>query len=349
MKVAVALLAAVLAGLAFAGCGGGGAEPGAPSQGATLVLDFQPNAVHSGLYAAAEQGLVAGNDLALEIQEPTGTADGAKLLEAGRADFAILDVNDFGIARRRGLDIVAVAAIVQRPLAAVIAADRGRVSSPADLAGATVGVTGVPSDDAVLRTVLAAGGLSPADVETQTIGFQAAALLASGSVDAATAFWNAEGVELQQQGIPTKEFRVDELGAPRYPELVLAAPGSAVGPGTPTTGSSLCGVLEGLEQGYDLLEQDPNAAVDDLIAAVPEADASSQRAQLAALAAAEAFSQGQGSGATTALNPSAVRAWLRWAESNGVLPRSEAGRDDVLEGFRFDLLGACASGAPVPG
>ena len=115
MKVAVALLAAVLCGLAVAGCGDDGAEPGAPSTGATLVLDFQPNAVHSGLYAAAERGLFADEGLDLEIAEPTGTADGAKLLEAGRADFAILDINDFGIARRRGLDVVAVAAIVQRP------------------------------------------------------------------------------------------------------------------------------------------------------------------------------------------------------------------------------------------
>ena len=67
----------------------------------------------------------------------------------------MLDINDFGIARRRGAQIVAVAAIVQRPLASVIAIDREAVRTPADLAGKTVGVTGVPSDDAVLDTVLA--------------------------------------------------------------------------------------------------------------------------------------------------------------------------------------------------
>src|SRR5215204_6117404 len=50
MNRVAALLAAALAGAALAACGGG-AEPGAP-KGATLVLDFQPNAVHSGIYAA---------------------------------------------------------------------------------------------------------------------------------------------------------------------------------------------------------------------------------------------------------------------------------------------------------
>ena len=119
MRWVAALLAAVLAALAPAGCGDG-AEPGAP-EGATLVLDFQPNAVHAGLYAAKAGGYFADEDLELKIQEPSSSADGAKLLEAGRTDFAILDINDFGIARERGSEIEAVAAIVQRPLAAVIA------------------------------------------------------------------------------------------------------------------------------------------------------------------------------------------------------------------------------------
>jgi NitT/TauT family transport system substrate-binding protein/putative hydroxymethylpyrimidine transport system substrate-binding protein len=40
-------------------------------------------------------------------------------------------------------------------------------------------------------------------------------------VDAVVSFWNAEGVTLRERGVRTREFRVDEFGAPRYPELVL--------------------------------------------------------------------------------------------------------------------------------
>ena len=35
-------------------------------------------------------------------------------------------------------------------------------------------------------------------------------------------FWNAEGVALRERGVRTREFRVEDFGAPRYPELVLA-------------------------------------------------------------------------------------------------------------------------------
>ena len=160
MRQVAALLAAVLGGLALAGCGGG-AEPGVP-KGATLVLDFQPNAVHSGIYAAKANGYFDEADVDLTIREPSSTADSAKLLESGRADLAVMDINDFGIARERGLDLVAIAPIVQRPLASVIAANRNEIRTPADLAGKTIGVTGVPSDDAVLDTVLPPAASTPA-------------------------------------------------------------------------------------------------------------------------------------------------------------------------------------------
>ena len=84
-----------------------------------------------------------------------------------------------------------------------------------------MGVTGLPSDDAVLDSVVSADGGDPKQVHRVTIGFNAVASLAAGRIDAATAFWNAEGVTLQRQGVPIRVFRVDDYGAPRYPELVL--------------------------------------------------------------------------------------------------------------------------------
>src|SRR3954471_7836807 len=258
MRRVAALLAAALLTSALLGCGGGGAEPGAP-EGATLVLDFQPNAVHSGIYAAQANGDFKDEGIDLHIQEPSSTADSAKLLEAGRADFAVMDINDFGIARERGLDLVAIAAIVQRPLASVIARDRTEIRTPADLAGKTIGVTGVPSDDAVLDSVLRSGGVDPSDVHRVTIGFNAVADLAAGKVDAATAFWNAEGVELRQRGIPIREFRVDQFGAPRWPELVIATSADRlVNERCPS--DEVCGFIRALDRGYDALGRDPEAA-----------------------------------------------------------------------------------------
>jgi len=310
MKRVAALLAAALLVTALIGCGGGGAEPGAP-EGATLVLDFQPNAVHSGIYAAQANGYFENEGMDLHIQEPSSTADSAKLLETGRADFAVMDINDFGIARERGLDVFAIAAIVQCPLASVITRDPTEIRTPADLAGKTIGVTGVPSDDAVLDTVLRAGGVDPSDVHRVTIGFNAVTDLAAGKVDAATAFWNAEGVQLQQQGIPVREFRVDDFGAPRYPELVVAARADGAG--------GLSDAFKrGLARGYEQLGAQPGIALQNLLHEVPGLNPSDQARQLQALSTGRAFSR-DGDSVTSELDPRSVELWHRWAQGSGLL------------------------------
>src|SRR6201992_4055215 len=220
MRRAVALLAAALLLVGVAGCGGGRAGPGAP-KGATVVLDFVPNAVHTGIYAAQAEGLYKKAGVDLHIQVPGESTDAPKLLAAGRTQFAILDITDLGIADEKELDLVGLMPIDQEPLAAVLARKDGPVKRPRDMDGHTVGVTGLPSDTAVVESAVAADGGDPDNVDEVTIGFNSVASLAAGKVDAATGFWNDEAGEPQRQGIPLRVFKVDEFGAPRYPELVL--------------------------------------------------------------------------------------------------------------------------------
>ena len=82
MRRVVALLAAALLLAGVAGCGGGGAEPGAP-KGASLVLDFTPNAVHSGIYAAQAEGFYRDAGVDLTVHQPGESTDAPKLLAAG--------------------------------------------------------------------------------------------------------------------------------------------------------------------------------------------------------------------------------------------------------------------------
>jgi putative hydroxymethylpyrimidine transport system substrate-binding protein len=310
MKRVVALLAAVTLALGTSGCGGGGAEPGAPER-ATLVLDFQPNAVHAGIYAALARGYYADRGVDLTAREPSSSTDAPKLLIAGRAQFAIVDIHDLGVALDHGIKLVGVTPIVNRPLASVIAASRRTVRRPRDLEGKTVGVTGLPSDDAVLDSVVSADGGDPAAVHRVTIGFQAVSALAAGKVAAATAFWNAEGVTLRRQGIPIRVFRVDRYGAPRYPELVLCTSAKTADehPGLVRS------VAAATRRGYALVARHPAAGVDALLESVPGLDEDDQRAQLAALVGAHAFTP------PGRFNRSALNAWSRWDVRHDILER----------------------------
>jgi NitT/TauT family transport system substrate-binding protein/putative hydroxymethylpyrimidine transport system substrate-binding protein len=210
----------------LAGCGGSdGGDPttttAARPTTLALTLDFAPNAVHTGLYLAQERGLFRRDDLDLKIRVPGSGTDGAKLLAAGRTDVAIMDIHDVALGREKGADLVAVGAVVQRPLAAVLAS--ADVRRPRALEGRTVGVTGLPSDDAALDQIVRGDGGDPAKVKRVTIGYEAVASVVSGKVDAAIGFWNAEGVALTARRPGTRVFRLDAYGAPRYPELLLVA------------------------------------------------------------------------------------------------------------------------------
>jgi NitT/TauT family transport system substrate-binding protein/putative hydroxymethylpyrimidine transport system substrate-binding protein len=307
MRRAVALLAAVLLLAGAAGCGGDGAEPGAP-KGADLVLDFTPNAVHSGLYAAAAEGFYDDAGVRLSIQQPGESTDAPKLLAAGRTDFAILDIHDLGIARERGLPLVGLTALVQRPLAAVLArADTG-VRSPRDLEDRTVGVTGLPSDEAVVDSEVSADGGDPAKVDEVTIGFNAVSSLAADKVDAATGFWNAEGVALRRLGVPLRVFKVDRYGAPPYPELILTATEQTVADDPELVDA----VVAATRRGYAFTERRPAEALDDLLAADPALERADQAAQLRALLPALQPSP---------FKPRVLREWAAWDLEHGLLSR----------------------------
>ena len=271
------------------------------------MLDFAPNAVHAGIYAALTEGYYEEAGVDLSVQQPSSSTDAPKLLESGKAEFAILDIHDLAIAREHGFDLVAVMPIVERPLAAVIA--RESIRRPRDLEGRTVGVTGLPSDDAVLDSVVAADGGDPGKVYRVTIGFSAVASLAAGRVDAATAFWNAEGVTLRRKGVGTRTFRVDSYGAPRYPELVLVTTTDLVHEDPNLVGA----VVAATRGGYVMAQRHPPHALDDLLAADPDLDPADQSAELRALDAAGAFRR------PGAFNSRILSAWARWESAHGIV------------------------------
>jgi putative hydroxymethylpyrimidine transport system substrate-binding protein len=303
------LLILIAAALLFAGCGSTGTSP--HRRAATLVLDFTPNAVHAGIYSALAHGYDRAEGVQLHVVAPSASTDSTKLLESGRADFAILDIHDLAIARQRGEQLVGIMAIVQRPLAAVIAAPE--ITTPRQLVGKTVGITGVPSDTAVLNSIVAGAGGDPRRVKTVTIGFNAVADLLARRVAAATAFWNDEGVTLQRRRPGFHVFRVDDFGAPSYPELVLCATSAHLraDPGLARA------AVRALVRGYSLTLSDPRTSASDLERQVSGLDPALVGAELAALR--PAF-QAPG-GKVGQLDLGRLRAWVLWELRMGIVAR----------------------------
>jgi putative hydroxymethylpyrimidine transport system substrate-binding protein len=345
-----AAVACVLAATA-AGCGSGGSSStrapnttvptkarSAPARSATLILDFTPNAVHTGIYAALARHYDRDAGVRLHVIAPTATTDSIKLLETGRVDFAILDIHDLAIADESAPthpNVVGIMAIVERPLAAVIAAPD--VTSPKALQGKTVGISGDPSDTAVLRSAVAGSGGDPAKVKTVTIGFNAVADLLAGRVAGATAFWNDEGVTIRSERRGFHVFRVDDYGAPSYPELVLCATSQTLRrePGLARK------VVNALVRGYEYTLSDPGQAARQLEQQVPGLAPKLVSSQLTALLPAFRAAAGQ----VGELNQATLDTWAGWEARFGIVSRPPDVSTTFDPAFAAAAAAAAASGS----
>jgi NitT/TauT family transport system substrate-binding protein/putative hydroxymethylpyrimidine transport system substrate-binding protein len=212
-------------------------------------------------------------------------------------------------------------ALLQRPLAAVLA--QPGVASPRALEGKTVGVTGLPSDVAVVRSEVQGAGGDPDRVRFLTIGFNAVGSVLSRRVDAATGFWDVEGVALSAKR-PVKIFRVDRFGAPPYPELVVAVSRRTLRERPELVDD----VRAALRAGYEDTVRNPTGALRDLWRAAPGVDRAQSAIGLTQLVPTFV----DGIRPVGRLDPARMRRWGAW-EAQFKLVRTPP---DVARAFTLD-------------
>src|SRR3954451_1029939 len=291
--------------LALAACGSSGAEDTSP---VSIALDFTPNAVHAPIYMA---------EPALQIRKPGSGPDSLKLVSTGKVELGVLDIHDLAIAREQGVDLVAVGMLVGKPLAALIT--QPGVRRPRDLAGRTVGVSGLPSDPAFVKAIVTDDGGDYARVKQVTIGFNAVSRLLTKRVDAVPAFWNAEGVALEQRGLAAREFRVEDYGAPAYPEVLIVTSRKTLA----REKARIQAALQAIARGVDATRAHPDQATAIVARAAETDDVELERAQLDAVL--PIFADG------LKLDRGVLERWADWEARIGLVKR----RPDVTR--MFDL------------
>lgn len=273
LAAALLLAALVAAPLGLGACGGGAAS----DERFDVMLDFVVNPDHAGLYVAERRGYFGDAGLDVTLRVPPDPAAPIKQVAAGRVDLAISYEPELVLARDQGIDVVAVAALVNGPLTSLISLPAAGIDDPADLAGKTVVDAGIPYQSAYLRTILENAGVDPDSVDEVNVGFNLIPPLVSGRADAMLGgFLNVEGVQLEAEGENPRVVPVDRLGVPTYDELVLVADGERVreDPG------QIRAFIAALERGTDAAIADPAAATDAIVAAGERLDPALTRKQI---------------------------------------------------------------------
>ena len=262
-RLAVAL-AVAFATLALGACGEKEESVGGSVQvrGLDLTLDWFPNPDHVAIYQAIESGYFRDVGLDVRPRVPSDPAAPIKQVAAGRADLAISYEPEVLLAREQGLPVVAVAALVQRPLTSLMATEKSRVRSVRDLRGKRVGTAGIPYQEAYLKTILRRANVPESSVKVTNVGASLLPAMLSGKVDATlAAFWNVEGVELRQRGQRPWIVPVNRLGVPDYDELVLVANSDQLA----DRRDDLRLFISALSRGAREARSDPRAAADTLL------------------------------------------------------------------------------------
>ena len=332
-RATIVVLALLTLALGLAACGSKSDDTKGEPEKLTLDLDFYPNPDHAGIYMAQEEGFFSEAGLEVAINSPSDPAAPLKDVATGRADLAITYEPEVMLAREQGLDVVAVAALVNQPLTSLIwlnqPGGKSAIKGVADLKGKTVSYAGIPYQEAFMKTILARAHLSLSDIKLVNVGFGLIPSLVSGSAQAMLGgYSNVEGVDLRERGKAPVITPVDQLGVPTYDELVFVARRSSL----EENGQKIRLFISALKRGTEAAVKAPKAASEAILTANNDLEPKLVEAEIAAtLPLLGARTQGQPYGYMDPKEWEAFAAWMRDEELISALPKaSELLTNDYL-------------------
>ena len=251
------------------------------AEAVSIALDWYPNANHAGLFWAEAEGLFGDAGIDIILVTPADPTAVLQTVAAGRDTFGISYQPDVLLARAAGVPIVAVSALVPRPLLGVMSLKSAGITRPADLEGKTVGYTGIPSQEAFLQTMLEADGVSMGEITLNNVEFNLLPTLISGQAVAVMgAYWTHETIVAEREGYPVDLMKVEDWGVPIYNELVLVTSEVTLA----SKRDLVDAVLPVIRDGYLAAAADQARAVDILVEAYPETDRAVEEEGIALLA-----------------------------------------------------------------
>jgi NitT/TauT family transport system substrate-binding protein len=176
-----------------------GAEPARAADDVKIQLDWVVRGDHAIFFVARDTGYFKENGINVtDIHKGSGTPDALRLVANGDADFGFGDLPTLAVSRSQGLPVVALVAVNQyTPLAMIALAKSHQLKTPADLKGLNIGIHPAGSTYIFFKALLAANGMSEADVKESSVSPPYENYLLLGRVDAVPGYIDAEVPELE--------------------------------------------------------------------------------------------------------------------------------------------------------
>ncbi|MEM6395389.1 MAG: ABC transporter substrate-binding protein [Bacteroidota bacterium] len=193
-----------------------------------LALDWTPNINHIGFFVARDKGFYADLGLEVSISDPSSDnyqTTPAKRVELGTADFALCPTESIISYRTKSnpFPLVAMAALLQEDLSAIVVKADSDIKSPKDLDGKTYSSYAARYEDHIVREMIKNDG-GQGDLKVvypDKLGIWNTLL--EDVADATWIFVNWEGVVAEQADVPLRYFRMKDYQIPYSYSPVIAA------------------------------------------------------------------------------------------------------------------------------
>lgn len=278
MRMAAAVMAAVMGMMTLGGCGTTSekSETAAQAEGTdakqtsedgksqdlkeiNVVLDWYPNAIHTFIYTAIERGYYAEEGLDVNVRFPANANDALSLVAAGKAEIGMYYQQDvIQAVANQGTKIKSIGAIVQSPLSVVLSLKDKNITGPENLVGKTVGYGGTALSEAVVKSMMEYVGADASDVNLIDVGFELMSSMTTGNVDATIGcLVNHEVPQMEEEGFDVNYFMADGYGIPNYYEEVFLANNEMI----QQEPEVLEGFLRASKKGFEDFKNDPNGCL----------------------------------------------------------------------------------------
>lgn len=193
--------------LLITGCGGSGEAPADGADKINYLTAFGAVGRDAFAWVAQEKGYFRDAGLDVTIQLGAATGENIKVLSAGQAQFANVDMTGAWIlaGKGRATDIRAIAAVHQQTLVSIIALEGAGITEPRHLEGRKLGAATGSVNQLLFPAYAKLAGIDATKVEwVNAPPAQLPSLLASGRVDALSTFLiGARGIEKAAGGKKT--------------------------------------------------------------------------------------------------------------------------------------------------
>ena len=192
------------------------------SEKLVVLLDWFANPTHAPLFVAKENGFFESLGLDVELIGPADPSDPPKLVAAGKADIAITYEPQFIQQVDRGLPLIRIGTLIDRPLNCLAVLKESSIKSIPDLKNKRVGYSTGGVTAIMLKAMLEKNGLTLNDVERVNVHYNLSQALLSKKVDAVTGMMrNFEIIQMELIGHPVRIFLPEKNGVPIFSELIF--------------------------------------------------------------------------------------------------------------------------------